>query len=56
MAASSKQSKTLTSQEKDAVLDQLVIIITEDGLKPKPQEKQDGTTIRIPRRIYNRKP
>jgi hypothetical protein len=51
MAASSKQSKTLTSPEKDAVLDQLAIVLAEDGLKPKPREKQDSA-IRIPRHIY----
>jgi hypothetical protein len=51
MAASSKQSKTLTSQEKDAALNQLAIVLAEDGLKPKPQEKQDST-IPIPRHIY----
>ena len=55
MDASSKKSKTLTPQEKDSVLDQIKIVLSEDELKPKP--KTDSLdAIAILRRIHNRQP
>ena len=50
MAASSKQSKTLTRQEKDAVLDQLKVVIQSDELRPAGKPKSKAKKFPKPRK------